>query len=411
MQNKRMKSTLYLSLILSCALPSFAEEAVPLILPEEKKTISEQAKDFGQAISPVLRAGADSTVRLWAGSKKLAYGTVVGDGSQVLTKWSEVMRAKVDIQVEDSEGYYIADLVGVYPEEDLALLEIQDKKLTPVIWSLQPVKLGSFIAAPQPDGRLAAFGVVSVLERNLRDTDLAYLGVIGDPEYTGKGLKIASVAEGSGADAAGLKEGQIIYKIGDREISGVLELKNALTGLAPGQSVRMAIDQDGAEKTVDVLLGNRPETPDLFNGRLAQMERMGGAVSQVRDEFSHVLQTDMKPKPVQIGGPVVDLKGQVIGITVARADRTRSFVMPAAAVLDLLKQKPMTLEDAQAMLEQKEAAAKIATMTRNQDLKKKMRGQPRPKAVEEERVRAYLNDTKALLELLDTEFEDLQGNP
>jgi hypothetical protein len=45
----------------------------------------------------------------------------------------------------------------------------------------------------------------------------------------------------------------------------------------------------------------------------------------------------MRLRPNQIGGPVVDLKGRVIGITVARADRTRSFVMPATAIARMLE--------------------------------------------------------------------------
>ena len=147
------------------------------------------------------------------------------------------------------------------------------------------------------------------------------------------------MAEDSGALAAGIKPGNVILKVGERPISGLLELKNALTGVAPGATVSLLVEVNGKEKTVSVLLGNRPKMPQYFGGRLEQMERMGGPISQVRDSFTNVIQTDMRPKPNQIGGPVVDLKGRVIGITMARADRTRSFVMPAAAVVDLLKKE------------------------------------------------------------------------
>ena len=163
--------------------------------------------------------------------------------------------------------------------------------------------------------------------------------MIGDPGYAGQGVKIKEVAEDSGAPPPALKPGNVILKVGERPISGLLELKNALTGVAPGAKVSLLVEVNGEEKTVDVLLGNRPKMPQYFGGRLEQMERMGGPISQVRDSFTNVIQTDMRPKPNQIGGPVVDLKGRVIGITMARADRTRSFVMPAAAVEELLKKE------------------------------------------------------------------------
>jgi S1-C subfamily serine protease len=66
------------------------------------------------------------------------------------------------------------------------------------------------------------------------------------------------------------------------------------------------------------------------------MEHMGGPISKVRDSFTRVIQSDMRPQPDQIGGPVADLQGRVVGITMARADRTRAFIMPGSAVETLL---------------------------------------------------------------------------
>ena len=113
-------------------------------------------------------------MRVWSGSRRLAYGTVVGDGSRILTKWSEIARARGELRVDAGEESRDVKLAGVYEDEDLVLLEIAGNPLTPVKWSFETPKLGGFLAAPQPDGRLAAFGVVSVLARNLEETDLAY---------------------------------------------------------------------------------------------------------------------------------------------------------------------------------------------------------------------------------------------
>jgi serine protease Do len=393
-----MKPIVYLIIALGLPNALRAQNDIPLLLPEERQAVDTQADEFNEAIKPAIATAAKSTVRVWSGSRRLAYGTVVGDGRKILTKWSEVARARVDLRVDAGDESRAVKLAGVYQDEDLVLLEIEGKPLTPVSWSFEAPGLGGFLAAPQPDGRLAAFGVVSVLSRNLRDTDLAYLGVVGEAGFTGQGVKIKDVDEKSGAHAAGLKPGNVILKVGERPISGLLELKNALIGVTPGAKVSLLVKADGGENKIEVTLGNRPQLPQYANGRLEQMERMGGQVSQVRDSFTQVIQTDMRPKPNQVGGPVVDLQGRVLGITMARADRTRSFVMPAAAVVDLLKKEAGNPMLAQVRQEEKEVPA-----TPRGNAK---RGRAMPGG--EDRMRRHLSDMQRLMDHLRLEMEALE---
>ncbi len=395
-----MKSIGYVlaALLLPGAL--HAEDDIPLLRPEERQAVDQQADEFNAAIMPALTVAAKSTVRIWSGTSRMAYGTVVGDGSKILTKWSEVARSPVKLRVEAAGAELRSvKLSGVYEDEDLAVLEIQGSPLTPVTWSFEKPKLGSFLVASQPDGRPAAFGVVSVPERNLRDTDQSFLGVIGAIGFEGPGVKVKEVAEGSGAAAAGIKPGSVILRVGERSISGLQELKNALTGKAPGEKVSLLVDTGGGKNRVEVLLGNRPKLPQFAGDRLQQMERMGGAISEVRDSFSHAIQTDMRPKPNQIGGPVADLKGGVLGITMARADRTRSFVMPAAAVVELLK-KPAG-DPALAQVRKPDEEAQLPT-----------RGaapQGRMMPGGEERMRRHLSDMRRLMDYMQEEMQGLEN--
>jgi S1-C subfamily serine protease len=370
-----------------------------LLRPEERKAVDAQTEEFNRSLMPALTVAAKSTVRVWAGNQRLAYGTVIGDGRRFLTKWSEVSRSSANLRVEAPGGEVRpVKISGVYEDEDLAVLETSGPALTPVKWSNEIPKLGGFLAASQPDGRPAAFGVVSVLERNLRDTDQAFLGVIGAMDFAGPGVKIHEVAPDSGAAAAGLKPGNIILKVGARPISGLLELKNALVGVSPGSKVSLLVQADGAEKSFDILLGNRPQLPNFPGDRLRQMERMGGPISQVRDSFTRVIQTDMRPRPDQIGGPVADLKGRVVGITVARADRTRSFIMPAAAVEALLKKEPR--DPALAKVRRTDDAPALSARG------KLPRGHPQPG--NEQRNRRHLTEMERLMEHMRGEMEDLE---
>lgn len=379
---------------------ALAQDDIPLLRPEERQAVDSQTEEFNQSLLPALTTAAKSTVRIWAGNHRLAYGTVVGDGHRILTKWSEVAPASSYLRVETASGE-VRDVkvAGVYASDDLAVLETSGSALIPVQWSKESPKLGAFLAASQPDGRPAAFGVVSVLERNLRDTDHAYLGVIGAIDFTGPGVKVHDVAPDSGAAAAGLKPGHIILKVGERTISGLLELKNALVGVNPGASVSLLVETNDGPKKLTAVLGNRPQLPNFPGDRLRQMEHMGGPISRVRDSFTRVIQTDMRPQPDQIGGPVVDLKGRVVGITMARADRTRSFVMPAAAIEALLKKDPQQPSLAQVRSGEEEEAAPPARGRARQE---------RQQLGDAERLRRHLSGMQRLMDRMREEMDGLE---
>ena len=392
-------------LLLAFAAPLSAD--IPLLRPEERQAIDAQAEAFNRAIEPALRDAAASTVRVWSGSRRLAYGTVVGEGTEVISKWSEIVGREQGLRIE-AAGRALREVViaRVYPEEDLAVLAIQGEPLPAAQWSERPLELGDFLIAPQPDGRPAAFGVVSVLERNLRETDQAFLGLIGDPQFGGPGVRVADVQAGSGAAQAGLRPGDIVMKVEDREVSGIWELRNALTGRQPGDVVRLLTARDGGEQELSATLGNRDARLQQFPGaRLRQMARMGGAISRVGESFGNAVQTDMRPQPNQIGGPVADLAGRLVGITLARTDRTRSFVMPAAALQRLLAGEGQEPVAVMAQMREAEQARRMAAAG--------MRGRGgRPAAgADPERLGRHLSDMQRLMRRMQEEFEALGVEP
>ena len=390
--------------VLICALPNLAtaQDEIPLLRPEERAVVDAQSEALNATLKTKLATAAQSTVRVWSGKKRLAYGTVIGDGRQVLTKWSEVANAASSLVVDGpNREAHDAKIIGVYEEEDLAILEINGEALKPIAWSNEKPAIGAFLIAPQPDGRSAAFGVVSVLERNLRETDLAFLGIGSDLEHKGPGVRVSEVQPNTGAAAAGLKEGDIVLMVKERPISGLMELKSALTGTKPGETVPLRVRTRGDEKTISVTLSKRPELPKIYNPRLEQMERMGGKISRIRDSFTQVLQSDMRPSPDQIGGPVVDLEGRVIGITVARADRTRSFIMPSAAIVKMLANTPKDPSIAKVREPEKQVIARAPKSDAPQ----------LPKAPSPQRMREHLSEMERLMEFMREEMRSLESEP
>jgi serine protease Do len=388
--------------LLSLHVTATADDDIPLLRPEERQAVEAQTEEFQRSISPVLKEAANSTVRVWSGKRRLAYGTVIGDGKKILTKWSEIAAAGPNLVAEGPGGEALPAVVaGVYEDNDLAILETSGSALAPVRWSKEVPPLGAFLAAPQPDGRLAAFGVVSVPERNLRETDSAFLGVIGSMDFDGPGVRIDRIAPDSGAAAAGLKPGQIILRVGDRPISGLLELKNSLVGRTPGSRVTLRVKTGADESDVEILLGNRPDLPSYPGDRLRMMEAMGGPISRVRDSFTSAIQSDMRPRPEQVGGPVVDLKGRVVGITLARADRTRSFIMPAAAVEKLLLTDPRDPALAKVRRDDEMAALPVRRAAMPNRV---------PQGGGAERLREHLSEMQRLMEFMREEMDNLESD-
>jgi len=397
-------------LALALAVPFVAtaqEEDIPLLMPEEAAAVQAQTSEIYAVLGPVVRKAAASVVSFGAAApNQLCFGAVIGDGNHVLTKWSEIASSRRPLKVIDSAGTSRnAKIEGVYESEDLAVVSIEGTPLPVVNWSTQEEPaLGHFLVAPRPDGKAAGFGVVSVLERSLRESNQAYLGLMADVEYTGAGARIKTVEPGTGAAAAGLAVGDVILKVGSRQISGLLELRNSLNDKKPGDHVSILYSRGGEEAMADVLLGGRPHIAQPTNLRLRQMEQMGGDISRVRDGFSRVIQTDMQVSPQQCGGPILDLDGNVIGLSVARTDRTRSFILPAAEILETLK-RPAT----------DPTIAKVDVTRDDQVLQQSRRGQPRaprmgpaPDAQSIERMKRNVRDMQRLMERMQQEMEGLE---
>ncbi|MBK1826114.1 S1C family serine protease [Haloferula rosea] len=379
---------------------------VPLQRPEERMVTRKQSESVYDAIRPVARQASGSTVWVWANRKQVAMGTVVGDGSQILTKWSEIAFSRVPVQVVGGDGRTAtATVLGIYQEEDLALLQLDGARFTPIKWSEEPTpSVGRFLVASGPDDNPLSVGVVAVAERTLRESDQAFIGISLDPAFEGEGVRVREVDERGGADEAGVQPGDVLIAINGEGVASAFELRNALLEFSPGDTIKASISRDGQALEIDINLGGRPEFQGVPEGRLRTMRQMGGPLSLVSNNFPVVIQTDMQLKPQQCGGPVLDLDGRAIGLSISRTDRTRSFIIPASRVMEVLGKKPV--DPALATLPQQAGPQARQRVVRPQQA-------PRPRAVpmnpgSVDRLRRHLEEMGELLERLDREVEELR---
>jgi hypothetical protein len=83
------------------------------------------------------------------------------------------------------------------------------------------------------------------------------LGTIPDFAYSGKGVRISGVVAGSPAEAAGLKEGDIIAQMNGSPVESLKNFSDILKTLKPGDKASIVFLRDGKESTVQTEVKER----------------------------------------------------------------------------------------------------------------------------------------------------------
>jgi predicted metalloprotease with PDZ domain len=131
------------------------------------------------------------------------------------------------------------NIEGMAKISDLVLvttLEIANRK--------EPIR---FVSLPsRPSGSVGTPRGVSV-----------YLGTIPDYGVVATGVRLAGVSSGSPAAQAGLREGDVIVRLGDKAIQNIEDLTDALQAHKSGDQVSVVVLRAGAPITLKATLSSR----------------------------------------------------------------------------------------------------------------------------------------------------------
>jgi serine protease Do len=336
-----------LGVSLAGALPASAQR-VPgrRTAPEDKTTGFRENPRLLAVFKNVVAGPGKSVVRVRSDDKDVALGTVVAADGYVLTKNSELLPgARPTVVLRDGRKLD-AKVTGVDLKHDLAMLKIDAKNLVPVQWGeSRSAAVGDLLAAPGPDADAepVAVGVLSVAARAVRPRDLppstppansGYLGVM--LEEAEGGARIVMVTPRSAAANAGLRERDVVTLIAGTPIIDAETMINTIQHHRPGEAVTIKVRRGEKEVEVEATLDKRP--PETGFDRRDYQNKLGSALSNRRGGFPQVLQHDMAIRPMDCGGPVVDLDGKAIGVNIARAGRVESYALPAEAVQALIEE-------------------------------------------------------------------------
>jgi serine protease Do len=294
--------------------------------------------------APIVAKANTATVRILCDDKDAILGTVVSPDGYILTKASELKGA---VSVKFGDGSLLdAETVSIHKPTDLALLKIDMKGLQAVKFDdSKKEPIGNWLAAAGVGKNPTAVGIVSVMTRDLSGVEAkselnanrGFLGVqLAQTDDPDGGVKVDSFGDNSAAKKAGVKLGDTIIAANGKTISGAQALFEVLNDTRPGMKIKITVRRK--DKTADtteehdftVTLGG-PQAD-----RSAIQNNMGGELSGRRTGFPTVLQTDMILDPKNCGGPVVDLDGKVLGISIARAGRVETWILPSETIRPLL---------------------------------------------------------------------------
>lgn len=297
------------------------------------------------AFEPVIEGVRPSVVELVDDGERLVLGTIVDEAGYVLSKASELVgRENLTCYLADGRRFE-AELVGVDRLNDLAMLKIEAQRLKAVTLVDDEPAIGRWVVSAGQEKSPKAVGIVSSKAREITPPQLV-LGVLLRNETDGP--RVLHLSEGFGAAEAGVKVGDVLKRVEGKRVALMEQVIDRLQGRAVGDEVAITLLRGEKELEVSVRLSELLPDPD---SRSERMNRMGGDISERRRGFERVLQHDAEIRPEHCGGPIVNLKGEVIGLNIARAGRIETYALPAS----LLKEKLAALKSGELAPQQSEA--------------------------------------------------------
>jgi S1-C subfamily serine protease len=295
-----------------------------------------------RGLAPAIDEAILMTVGVFVEGKAVGLGTVASSDGFVVAKASEVDPTSDEIDVALPDGLMVrGKRMAVDTELDLVLLQTGETFDEP-LFSQDVPEQGAILVTAGRELKPLAYGVRSLgaYRPGRSDVTAAYLGVRArsaspnELEAAGVsgGVVLTMVSPASPAMRGGLKIGDLVTTIAGQSVSDQKQVGEAIRRHASGDVISVTRFRDGAQEEVQARLAPRPREsgPSPSSPQFPASRRASG--------FGPVIQHDAALRANQMGGPITTLDGKVVGINIARVDRTKTYAIASADLLPALEQ-------------------------------------------------------------------------
>lgn len=305
--------------------------------------LTRHGKIIKSAFTGVVAQAKHAVVKVEINRAKTSTGTLVKYESEdktglVLCKASllgEFVSSEDQFRCCDTAGVWrAAQFLGYDRELDLCFLKIDlsDFSTQKNIPHAAHTEAGQWLVSLGYQQKLPmGIGVLGA-EPRVIDSSQGFAGLSVDE--TDNGLSVTKVMANSGASRAGFLTGDRLMETDNKQAKKRRWLSKLLRQYEPGDWLPLLAKRGGMVIKLDLQIG----TPwmNVFE-RQALMNRFGSDVSERRTGFRSVFQHDTILHPKNCGGPIVNLKGELVGVNIARAGRTDTLAVPIQEILDTAK--------------------------------------------------------------------------
>ena len=268
-------------------------------------------------------------------NRSVGYGVLVSEEGFVFTKASMLedlgdYSVRVDKKVIDCK----VDKTDV--KWDLAILKFDlSHSGVPVKFASSLPQIGELITCNGVTSllkRRAKFGVISANQREI-PAKVSALDFYASFEEE-SGWSVEELFEDGKSEAAGLLVGDRILAVeGVSTDDDSKSLFDYFINKWPGDTANILIQRGEEKLELSIPYQWRHE---LFPKAIDRNEAMSGRISGRRTGFPQVIQHDIVLSQRSMGGPVLNLEGECVGMNIARFSRAETYAIPATVMLEIL---------------------------------------------------------------------------
>lgn len=294
-----------------------------------------------KTIEPIRERLQEWSAVFFSGHDVVIYGIVLSQDGYIATKASELhSHQNLTIRIGSAKYDHFME-IGTDPATDIAVIKVDASNLSAPGPVSNEAAMGMLVVSNGSTTRASRrpqLGTLSAARRPIPNGDTAYMGVIfGSP------CSIREVIKDGPAAKAGAMAGDEILEVDGSPITTLEAVSPILNKKKIGEKVTLKVKRKDKTLSYTITLGSRRQTlgenmPEDPN------DLISGGFSKRRDDFPMVLQHDTPSRYTLMGGPLLNLKGELIGMNIARVNRAENYALPISIVQEsvqrILKNAP-----------------------------------------------------------------------